>query len=59
MSVRSLVLGVVLVFIVALGGLTLAEALKGGVDILVVASLVVLVLFTFGIVGALLHPPEE
>ena len=59
MTARSIVLVVVLVFIVGLGGLTVDVMLEGGVDVLVVVSLVVLALFAFGIVGALLHPPEE
>ena len=59
MTARAIVLIVVLVFIVGLGGLTVDVMLEGGVDVLVVVSLVVLALFAFGIVGALLHPPEE
>ena len=59
MGARSLVLGVALLFTVALGALTLSVALRQGVDILVVVSVVILGLFTFGIVGALLHPPDE
>jgi hypothetical protein len=56
---RALILVVVLVAIAGLGGLTLAAVAKGGFDILTVLSLLVLALFAFGIVGALLHPPEE
>jgi hypothetical protein len=59
MGARSLVLALALLFTVALGALTLWVALRQGIDILVVVSLVVLGLFTFGIVGALLHPPDE
>lgn len=56
---RTVVLGAALVFIVGLGGLTLEVWLEQGFDILVAGSLLVLALFGFGIVGALLHPPEE
>ena len=59
MGARSLVLALALLFTVALGALTLWVALRQGVDILVAVSLVVLGLFTFGIIGALLHPPDE
>ena len=59
MSTRSVVLTVALVFIAGLGALTLDVLLRQGLDILVGASLLVLALFGFGIVGALLHPPDE
>jgi hypothetical protein len=58
MDLRQLVLGVVLVFILALGGLTIEVVATQGVDVLTVLSLLVLALFGFGIVGALRHPPE-
>ena len=58
MDARQIVLGVVLVSIVGLGGLTIEVALTEGVSILTVLSLLVLALFGFGIVGALRHPPE-
>jgi hypothetical protein len=57
--VRQLVLLVVLVAIVGLAYLTLSAVANGGFDILTVLSLLVLALFAFGIVGALIHPPEE
>jgi hypothetical protein len=56
---RSFVLVLALLFTLALAALTLWVMARQGVDILVVVSLVVLALFTFGIVGALLHPPDE
>jgi hypothetical protein len=59
MGARSVVLALALLFTVALGGLTLWVAARQGIDILVVVSLVVVGLFAFGIVGALLHPPDE
>jgi hypothetical protein len=58
-AIRALILMVVLVAIAGLGALTLKAAADGGFDILTVLSLLVLALFAFGIVGALLHPPEE
>jgi hypothetical protein len=59
MSARSVILGIALVFTLALGALTVDVMIKGGFDILVGISLLVLALFVFGIIGALLHPPEE
>jgi hypothetical protein len=56
---RQVILLVALLFILGLAGLTIDVALKRGVDVLVALSLLVLAMFTFGIVGALLHPPEE
>jgi len=56
--VRQVVLLVVLVAIVGLAYLTLAAVANGGFDILTVLSLLVLALFAFGIVGALIHPPQ-
>jgi hypothetical protein len=55
---RSLILIGALTFILLLGGLTIVTAIRHGVDILVVASTVVLALFGIGIVGALLNPPQ-
>jgi hypothetical protein len=58
MDVRQLILGVVLIFILGLGFLTLQVAVTEGFDVLSALSLLVLALFGFGIVGALRHPPE-
>ena len=58
MYVRQLILGVVLVFILGLGFLTIEVAVTEGFDVLSGLSLLVLALFGFGIVGALRHPPE-
>jgi hypothetical protein len=58
MDSRQLILGIVLVFIVGLGGLTIQVAVTEGFDVLSAVSLLVLALFGFGIVGALRHPPE-
>jgi VIT1/CCC1 family predicted Fe2+/Mn2+ transporter len=53
MMVRDVVLAVALVFIAAFAFLTLRVLFTEGLDILVVASLVVLALLGFGILGAL------
>jgi hypothetical protein len=58
MEIRQLILGIVLVFIVGLGALTIQVAATEGFDVLSALSLLVLALFGFGIVGALRHPPE-
>jgi hypothetical protein len=52
------ILGSALAFIVLLAGLTLTVAIEHGPDILTVASLLVLAMFAFGILGALRHPDE-
>jgi hypothetical protein len=56
---RGGVLGVALAFVVALLALTVHAASSGGIDILTVLSVLVLALIGVGIVGALLHPPEQ
>jgi predicted membrane channel-forming protein YqfA (hemolysin III family) len=56
---RAAVLGAALLFIVALLALTVHAAVSGGIDILTVLSVFVLALLALGIVGALLHPPQE
>jgi hypothetical protein len=53
---RGAVLGTALLFILALLALTVHA---GGPDILTVLSGLVLALFAFGIVGALLHPHDR
>jgi hypothetical protein len=55
---RSFILILALAFIALLGALTVLTAVRHGVDILVVVSGIVLALFAYGIVGALLNPPE-
>jgi hypothetical protein len=59
MNARQIVLGVVLLFVVGLGGLTVDVIMQEGLDLLTVLSLLVLALFGFGVVGALRHPPDE
>jgi hypothetical protein len=56
---RGAILAVALAFVGALLGLTIHAAVEGGVDILTVLSALVLALLGFGIVGALLHPPDR
>jgi hypothetical protein len=56
---REAILVLALVFIAALGYLTLSVAVRDGPDVLTVLSLLVLALFGFGIVGALRHPPDD
>ena len=52
------ILAAALAFILLLGGLTVAAAIDTGPSILTVASLLVLAMFAFGILGALRNPPE-
>jgi hypothetical protein len=56
---REAILVMALVFIAALGYLTLSVAVRDGPDVLTVLSGLVLALFAFGIVGALRHPPDD
>jgi hypothetical protein len=56
---RSVALFAALAFIALLTFLTVSVLVREGFDILVGCSLVILALFLFGIVGALLNPPEE
>jgi hypothetical protein len=57
MAPRAAVLGAALLFIVILAGLTVYVAVTTGVSVLTFVALVVLGMFAFGIVGALLAPP--
>ena len=56
---RTAVFASVLAFIGLLAGLTISVAVEHGPDVLTVASLLVLGMFAFGIVGALRHPDDE
>ena len=56
---RQIILGVTLLFIGVFAFLTIAAIEDGGFGPLEFVSVVVLGLFSFGIVGALRHPPEE
>jgi NADH:ubiquinone oxidoreductase subunit 6 (subunit J) len=57
--VRILVLIIALVFIAALGALTVLDFVHYGVTVLGVLAVCVLLLFTIGIVGALREPPQR
>jgi hypothetical protein len=60
MGMRTLALGASLMLICLLGVLTVTVAIRNGVDILVLVSLVILALIGFGVFGALTsRPPEE
>lgn len=54
-----MILGAALLFIAALGFLTVYVMIDTGPDVLTLVSLLVLCLFCFGIVGALRHPPPD
>lgn len=56
---RTVALFSALAFIALLVFLTLSVLVREGFDVLVGLSLVVLALFLFGIVGALINPPED
>jgi hypothetical protein len=56
---RNVALFSALAFIALLTFLTVSVLVREGFDILVGFSLVILALFLFGIVGALLNPPKE
>jgi len=56
---RNLVLGLSLVIICLLAFLTISVAWRDGIDVLVVLSVIVLALLGFGVLGALMTPPEE
>ncbi len=56
---RDAVLFAALAFIALLAFLTISVLAREGFDILVGLSLAILGLLAFGIVGALLHPPEK
>ncbi len=56
---RDAVLLAALAFIALLTFLTISVLAREGLDILIGLSLPILGLLAFGIVGALLHPPEK
>ncbi len=56
---RGVILIVALVFIAALGALTVIDIVRYGLSAVDVAAIFVLVLFMTGIVGALRQPPAE
>jgi hypothetical protein len=56
---RSAVFTVALLFIVALAVLTVRDIRMHGATAVDVLAIAILVVFTIGIVGALLHPPRR
>jgi hypothetical protein len=56
---RFVILIVVVLFILALGVLTVRDIEVHGATPVDVLAIIVLILFTTGIVGALLHPPRQ
>ncbi|MFL5844885.1 MAG: hypothetical protein ACJ762_09345 [Solirubrobacteraceae bacterium] len=58
MTTRNAVLAAVLAMIGLLTFLTISDAANNGVSVLTVASVIILAMFAFGIVGALREPPE-
>jgi len=56
---RTVILGAALAFTGLLLFLTCFVLFTSGIDVLVVISLLVLALFAFGILGALIHPPPD
>ncbi|MBN1530122.1 MAG: hypothetical protein JW895_13755 [Thermoleophilaceae bacterium] len=56
---RTLVLSASLALIALLAVLTLTVAVRNGVDVLVVVSLIILGLMGVGVLGALTSPPPD
>jgi hypothetical protein len=56
---RQAVLAIAVVFTTLLGYLTVVDFVKDGVTAIGILSILIVVLFAIGIVGALRHPPEE
>ena len=59
MNGRLVALGGTLALVLLLLGLTIDVMLKSGFDVLVLISLVIVGMVGFGVLGALLNPPEE
>jgi hypothetical protein len=56
---RLLVLTIALLFVGALGALTVRDIHTHGLTPVSVLAVIIVVVFTIGIVGALLHPPRR
>jgi hypothetical protein len=56
---RTVALGLALLFIAMLAFLTLFVLMSEGPDVLTVTSLVVLAVIAFGVIGALGTPPRD
>lgn len=59
MSGRTAALVGTLAFVALLALLTIDVMMSTGIDVLVIVSLVVLAMVGYGVLGALLHPPER
>ena len=59
MSSRTAALVATLVFVGLLAVLTVDVVVRTGVDVLVIAALVVLAMVGYGVLGALLNRPEQ
>ena len=59
MSGRVVALVGTLSMVLLLGALTIDVMVRTGVDVLVLISLVIVGMVGFGVLGALLNPPEE
>ena len=56
---RTVALGLALLFVAMLAFLTLFVLLSNGPDLLVVTSLIVLAVIAMGVIGALATPPRD
>jgi hypothetical protein len=56
---RALVLGGTLAIICLLAFLTISVAVRDGIDVLVVVSVIILALLGIGVLGALSSPPPD
>ena len=56
---RTLVLAASLAMICLLAFLTISVAVRDGIDVLVVVSVIILALLGFGVLGALTSPPSD
>ena len=59
MNGRNVALAGTLFFVVAFSVLTINVMIQEGIDVLVLTSLVILGMVGFGVLGALLNPPQE
>lgn len=56
---RTAILGLSLALICLLGFLTVSVAVRDGISIVVVASILILAVLGFGVLGALTSPPPD
>jgi hypothetical protein len=56
---RLAVLTIALLFVGALGALTVRDIHTHGLTPVAVLAIIIVVVFTIGIIGALLHPPRR